>query len=297
MVYQSPDVLDLDLSDCPSLPRPSRVVLTTPTYFDVEYVINPHMSENVGRVNKEVAFQQWKAIRAVYGALDVEPVVINGQSGLPDMVFCANQTLPFYHPETETRGVVLSRMHAEEREPEVPYFADFFEGNGYIVQQLPDDLDVDFEGMGDAIWHPARYLLWGGYGFRTGPDAYHAISDLLDVPVVLLRLVDADYYHLDTCFCPLDPHHVLLAPEAFDDDGRALIERLFDTIIEAPDEEARHQFACNAHCPDGTHVLIQEGCTETNGRLRAEGFRPVELDTSEFLKSGGSVFCVKQMVW
>jgi N-dimethylarginine dimethylaminohydrolase len=44
-------------------------------------------------------------------------------------------------------------------------------------------------------------------------------------------------------------------------------------------------------------VLIQEGCDGTVDRLRAHGFVPVELDTSEFLKAGGSVFCMKQMIW
>ena len=297
MVYQTPDALDAQLQDLPSLPRPDRVVLTTPTHFDVEYVINPHMSENVGAVNKEVAWQQWKAVRATYTALDRDPIVVNGQPGLPDMVFCANQTLPFYNPDADTKGVVLSRMHSEHREGEVPYYDRFFDDRGHRMHSLPDDLDADFEGMGDALWHPERRLLWGGYGYRTSPEAYEALSDLLDVPVVLLRLTDPDYYHLDTCLCPLDAEHALVAPDAFDDTGRALIESFFDTPIEVPDHEARHQLACNGHCPDGEHVLIQEGCEQTNERLRAHDFVPVELDTSEFLKAGGSVFCMKQMIW
>ncbi len=297
MIYQTPDALDIHLDALPALPRPSRVVLTTPTHFDVEYVINPHMSDNVGTVNTEVAWQQWKALRATYTALDRAPIVVNGQAGLPDMVFCANQTLPFYTPNTDTKGVVLSRMHSPERADEVPYYARFFEERGYAVKSLPADLDADFEGMGDALWHPSHRLLWGGYGYRTSPEAYEALSDLLDVPVVLLRLTDPDYYHLDTCLCPLDANHALVAPEAFDETGRALIDALFDTPIEVPDHEARHQFACNAHSPDGTHVLIQEGCEETNNRLRTHDFVPVELDTSEFMKAGGSVFCMKQMIW
>lgn len=297
MVYQSADALDISVTDLPSIPRPDRVVLTTPTYFDVEYVINPHMSENVGTVNQDVAFQQWKALRATYTALDISPLIVNGRSGLPDMVFCANQTLPFYDPNREQRGVVLSRMHAAERKDEVPYYADFFQQEGYAVEELPSDLEIDFEGMGDAIWNPGRFLLWGGYGFRTSPTAYEAVSNLLGVHVILLELVDPDYYHLDTCFCPLDDDHVLIAPDAFGDDARALIEWGFTTVIEAPDEEARHQFACNAHCPDGRHVLIQEGCEGTIDQLKNEGFVPVELDTSEYLKAGGSVFCMKQMIW
>lgn len=297
MIYQTPDALDLQLDRTPSLPRPRRVVLTTPTHFDVKYVINPHMSENVGTVKKEVAWQQWKAVRATYTALDRVPVVVNGRPGLPDMVFCANQTLPFYNPQSDTKGVVLSRMHSEHRVDEVPYFARFFEEQGYAVKTLPEELDADFEGMGDALWHPRHHLLWGGYGYRTSLDAYEALSELLDVPIVALRLVDPDYYHLDTCLCPLDAEHALVASDAFDDAGRALIDALFDTTLEVPDHEARHQFACNAHCPDGTHVLIQEGCEGTNDRLRDHDFVPVELDTGEFLKAGGSVFCMKQMIW
>jgi N-dimethylarginine dimethylaminohydrolase len=297
MIYQTPDALDFQLDALPSLPRPRRVVLTTPTHFDVEYVINPHMAENVGAVQKEVAWQQWKALRATYTALDRPPVVVNGQAGLPDMVFCANQTLPFYNPSTNSKGVVLSRMHSEHRADEVPYYARFFKDRGYRVETLPEDLDADFEGMGDALWHPERALLWGGYGYRTSPEAYEALSTLLDLPIVALRLVDPDYYHLDTCLCPLDPDHALVAPQAFDETGRTLVDALFEHTIEVPDHEARHQFACNAHCPNGTHVLIQEGCEETNEKLRAHDFVPVELDTSEFLKAGGSVFCMKQMIW
>jgi len=297
MLYSSPDAIDFQLHDLDPLPLPSKVVMTTPTHFDVQYVINPHMAGHVGSVNQGVATQQWKGLRAAYTALDIPVHVVDGQPGLPDMVFCANQTLPFCRPATETHGVVLSRMHAQERQQEVPHYADFFAQNGYEVHALPDELDTDFEGMGDAIWHPGRYLLWGGYGFRSGLDAYNAVADLLDVDVIALALTDPDFYHLDTCFSVLDEHSVLLYPDAFDATGRALIDRLFTTVVEAPEDECRYQFACNAHCPDGTHVLIQEGCTETNARLSAAGFSPVPLDTSEFIKAGGSVFCMKQMVW
>ena len=297
MTYRSADELDGRVFDAPSLSRPDRVLMTTPTHFDVEYVINPHMSDNVGTVNRDAAAQQWKALRAAYTALDVSPVIVDGAPGLPDMVFCANQTLPFYDPESDRRGVILSRMHADERADEVSHYADFFRNHGYAVETLPDTVEGSFEGMGDAIWHPGQAVLWGGYGFRTVPAVYEAIGELLGVPVILLELQDPDYYHLDTCFCPLDGNHVLAARQAFDETGWALVNAVFDTVIEAPDDEARHQFACNAHSPDGTHVLIQEGCDGTVEQLRAEGFVPVEVDTSEFLKAGGSVFCLKQMIW
>jgi N-dimethylarginine dimethylaminohydrolase len=72
---------------------------------------------------------------------------------------------------------------------------------------------------------------------------------------------------------------------------------MFERVIEAPENEARGLFACNAHSPDGRHVVIQRGCTETNTALEQAGFAVIEVDTDEYLKSGGSVFCMKLMTW
>ena len=94
-----------------------------------------------------------------------------------------------------------------------------------------------------------------------------------------------------------DASKALIVPPAFDQAGLDLIDHVFETVVEVPEREARELLAGNAHCPDGTHVLIQEGCTGTNERLRRAGFEPVELATDEFLKAGGSVFCMKQMFW
>jgi len=42
----------------------SKVLMCAPTYFDIEYVINPWMDTN-NRVNKERAWQQWEHVRDV----------------------------------------------------------------------------------------------------------------------------------------------------------------------------------------------------------------------------------------
>jgi N-dimethylarginine dimethylaminohydrolase len=254
------------------------------------------MEGHVGSTNRAKAHRQWRALREAYASLGVTPNAVMAAEGLPDMVFCANQTLPYYDPHDGERGVVLSRMAAPERRDEVPHYEQYFRQIGYAVVTLPEDVG-HFEGMGDAIWHPGRHLLWGGYGFRTDRAAYDAIAQRLDVTVLGLHLDDPDFYHLDTCLSPLDQTTVLFVPSAFDQDGLDLIDFAFDTLIEVPDDEARDLLAGNAHCPDGTHVLIQEGCTETNRRLRSAGFEPVELATDEFLKAGGSVFCMKLMYW
>ena len=289
-----PDAFSLDA--LPAIPRPGRVLMTTPEHFAVEYVINPHMEGNVGDVDSARARAQWDALKAAYERLGVEVVDVAGVADLPDMVFCANQTLPYQTPGGE-RGVILSRMHAPQRKPEVEHYERFFRGEGYEVHALDADLPGDFEGMGDALWHPGRYLLWGGYGYRTDRQVYTRFADTLGFPIVALELTDPDFYPLDTCLCPLDEETALYYPGAFTEEGIAAIRQHFRRVIEAPEADARERFACNAHSPDGRHVLIQKGCMDTNGLLRAAGFEPVELDTSEFLKSGGSVFCMKLMFW
>lgn len=290
----TPDVPSV--ADLPQIPRPRRVLLTSPDHFQVEYTINPHMEGNVGSVDEGIAMKQWRALRDTYERLGLQVDVVPGVEGLPDMVFCANQTLPFRTPGGEL-GAVMSRMHAPQRKPEVEHYARYFDSIGYEVRTLDPDLPGDFEGMGDAIWHPGRYLLWGGHGFRTDREVYQRLSAALGFPIIALRLDDPEFYHLDTCFCPLSEEAVLIYPGAFDDDGLALIRNGFQTVIEAPEDEARGLFACNAHSPDGKHVIVQRGCGTTCESLEAVGFVPVEVDTDEFLKSGGSVFCMKLMYW
>lgn len=277
------------------MPRPERVLLVPPTHFEVAYVINPHMEGNIGEVDESEAAQQWQALHEAYVRVGIQPATLTPEPGLPDLVFCANQTLP-YRQSDGTRGVVLSHMYAPQRRPEVQHLIAFFEDQGYVIQPLPASVNF-FEGMGDALWHPGRALLWGGHGFRTSFAAYPHLSEALGVPVIALQLDDPDFYHLDTCLSVLDEHTALIYPGAFQPEGVRLIRHVFSTILEAPEDEARMLFACNAHCPDGTHVFIQQGCTETNHMLRVAGFTPVELATDEFLKSGGSVFCMKQMFW
>ena len=278
------------------MPRPARVLMTTPDHFRVDYVINPHMEGHVGTVDSGRAQAQWDALKATYERLGVPVSVVSGAAGQPDMVFCANQTLPAL--DAAGRPVaVMSRMHAPERADEVPAYARFFADAGYDVRHLEDSLPGTFEGMGDAIWHPGRRLLWGGYGFRTDRAVYDRLGAALGTAVLPLALHDPDFYHLDTCFCPLDEQTVLVFPPAFTDDGLATVRAHFERVIEAPEDEARGLFACNAHSPDGRTVIIQRGCTETNRLLTEAAYSVVEVDTDEYLKSGGSVFCMKLMFW
>ncbi len=293
MHYASADALDFTLSDLEARPPETRVLMTTPDHFAIVYVINAHMEGMEGSVDQANAREQWNQLKATYEHIGFPIDVIEGQPNLPDMVFCANQTLPIVGPDGEPH-VVMSQMGTKERAPEVAFYRDWFDANGYTSHALPP-LETGFEGAGDALWHPDRRLLWGGWGFRTDAKAYDFLSELTGVRVCTLELRDPEFYHLDTCLSLLDESTALYVPSAFTTDGLALLRAVIPNLIEADEHEARTLFACNAHCPDRRHVLIQAGCTLTNERLRDAGFEVIEVDTSEFVKAGGSVFCMKQM--
>lgn len=295
-VITSVDQLDLKITDLPAMRVPKEALMVTPRHFSVEYVINPHMAQNVGSVNKMEAQNEWDVLKSTFEQIGITVHTIEGVEGLPDMVFCANQSLPFEN-NTGDKHVYMSIMHADQRKEEVPYIEQWYRRNGYEIHYLDENEIDDFEGCGDAIWHTGRRLLWGGYGYRSSLQAYEEISKTFNVPVIALKLVDEDFYHLDTCFCVLDEETVLIYPGAFTDEGLELIDSVFDRIIYASKYEATKLFACNATCPDGKNVIIQQGCTDVNKKLRDAGFSIHEVSTYEFLKSGGSVFCMKMMVW
>jgi N-dimethylarginine dimethylaminohydrolase len=212
------------------------------------------------------------------------------------MVFCANQSLPFIGRDGE-KQVLMSIMKADQRKGEVPYIESYYRKENYTVNHIEGDTVSSFEGMGDALWHFKRGLIWGAYGFRSSLEVYDQISDLYDVPVIALELQQEEFYHLDTCMCVLNENSVLVYSDAFSAEGMKLIKSMFDNVIEASAYEAEKLFAVNAVSPDGKNVLIQQGCTDVNQKLRDAGFYVHEYSTYEFLKSGGSVFCMKMMLW
>jgi len=295
-VYTSANQIDFTLDDISAMPAPKQVLTVNPTYFDVEYVINPHMKDHVGNVDKMQALNEWEHLVDGYEELGFKVHQLDGVEGMPDMVFCANQSLPFIDKDGNKK-VLMSIMHSPERKDEVSYIEKWHKKQGYEIEYLDNSTVDDFEGMGDALWHFKKRLLWGGYGFRSSLKAYNQIVDKFDVPVIALELTDDKFYHLDTCMAMLNENSVLIYPDAFKKEGLDMIYKLFDNVIKATQYEAEKLFAVNATCPDGKNVLIQQGCTDVNQKLRDAGFSVHEYSTFEFIKSGGSVFCMKMLLW
>ena len=98
--------LNFRLVDLPERPLEVRVLMADPAFFDVEYVINPHMAGNVGNIDRALARRQWEQVRDAYASVGFPIEQIDGVEGLPDLVFMANQSFPGQLPDGRWAAVL-----------------------------------------------------------------------------------------------------------------------------------------------------------------------------------------------
>lgn len=263
-----------------------RILMCSPEHFSVEYVINPWMAQETGRVRRAEAVAQWSALYDVISSL-AKITCLSPSEHQPDMVFTANAGMVLGN------RFIPSRFRHKERAGEERYFLDWAIEAGYDITPLPDG--VFFEGAGDALFDRGNPTLWLGYGFRTDISAAVAVRDVVEpsgFSVEPLRLADPRFYHLDTCFCPLAGGRLLYYPPAFDGES---LRRIEDAVprdqrlaVSAEDAEA---FACNAVGLNDA-IVLNRATPELQHSLSEWGMRCVETPLSEFMRAGGSAKCL-----
>lgn len=261
-----------------------QILMCRPSFYDVNYVINPWMEGNVHKSSQDRAIQQWQQLHDII-ATRAEVKLIEPQQGWPDLVFTANAGLPLGDE------VVLSRFYHKERQGEEPHFKAWFEANGFkTVHELP--LDLPFEGAGDALLDSEGNWLWAGYGFRSDLASHLKIAEWLKLDVVSLRLIDQRFYHLDTCLCPLSGGYLMYFPAAFDASSNQQIEQRVapDKRIVVSEADA-DQFACNT-VNIGQTVILNRASAALRRRLQEADFEVIETPLTEFLKAGGAAKCL-----
>ena len=256
-----------------------RILMCPPDHFGIEYEINAWM-DKTKQADRPLAVNQWLDLREKLEQAGANIELISPVKGLPDMVFTANAGLVF-HDE-----IILSRFKPEQRRGEEPLNQAWFEANGFRVRTLPDD--TFFEGAGDALF--CDDTLVAGYRQRSDARGQQLLGELLGCHVIPLELVDPHYYHLDTCFCPIEPGVAMYFPGAFDEYGLKVLRANVKTLIEIDADEATH-FAANAVVV-GKTIVTNSGCEKMHSKLAAAGYKPVGTPLSEFVKAGGSAKCL-----
>ena len=250
-----------------------------PTYYGIEYEINPWMSRQ-RQSDHEVAVRQWEGLRSLLEQLGAEVFCMSPVRGLPDLVFTANAALIYQDI------AVLSRFRYAQRQGEEKHYQEWLAGHGFEVRHLPPGMW--FEGAGDALF--CGSTLFAGYRFRSNVLADQEIGRMISRRVIPLELVDSRFYHLDTCFCPLDAQTAVYYPPAFDAYGQDVLREFVEDLIPVAEDEAC-RFACNAVVL-GRSVVTNTECPGLHDQLRRRGFTPYATPLEEFLKAGGSAKCL-----
>ena len=264
-------------------PSDAMFLMCPPKLYDVNYVINPWMAGNVHASSRTRAAEQWQRLyEAVSRVASVQ--LVDPEAGSPDMVFTANAGL-------ERDGIVaVSSFFHPERQGEEPHFRRWFREAGYRVIDVPRS--TPFEGEGDALFSTDGTRLWVGYGPRTAISSHQALREAWNIEVCSLHLVDPRFYHLDTCFAPLEGGYAMYFAEAFDASSVAKIEAFYppEKCILVKEADAVH-FACNAISVDRT-VIVNQISGELRTQLESKGFGVILVELSEFLKAGGAAKCL-----
>lgn len=256
-----------------------HILMCPPDHYGIEYEINPWMNTE-RQADHTVAIAQWHGLRDKLQQAGAHISLLRPVKGLPDMVFTANAALIYRD------RAVAARFKHPQRQGEELHFRRWLTSNGYTVSNSPQD--VSFEGSGDALF--CDDTLYTGYRMRSDARAMHTIGTLLGVRVLPLELVCSEYYHLDTCFCPLAPGEAIYFPGAFDQYGRAVLQEHIPKLIAVSSQEAA-RFACNA-VVIGRQVITNTGCDQLHAELAKRGYQPKATPLDEFVKAGGSAKCL-----
>ncbi|WP_170314152.1 dimethylargininase [Mycolicibacterium helvum] len=256
--------------------RLRHYAMTPPTFFAVEYAINPWMDTSTP-VDAERAITQWENLRDTYRRLGHTVDVVEPAPGLPDMVYAANAGLI-----VNGTAIVARFKHAERHGESVAYSA-------WMREQGHDPVATRHvnEGQGDLLVIGTTIL--AGTGFRTQPQAHAEVAAITGMPVISLELVDPRFYHLDTALTVLDDTTIAYYPPAFTAAARGRLRELFPDAIEVASTDA-YALGLNA-VSDGKHVVFPTQASGFAKQLYDAGFHPIGVDLSELLKGGGSVKC------
>ena len=276
----------------PQYTRPT-FLMCPPEHYNVEHVLNPWMSSgragSMQRISRDLAFAQWKGMHNVLRSMaDVR--LLHPEPGCPDMVFLGHGAL-IHH------GVAaVASFNPPQRRAESTYLRRWLVSQGFLLWETPRE--TPFEGEGDVVFDAAGKALWAAHGVRTCRAAHRHVADAWHVPVTSLHLIDPRFYHLDTCFTPLEGDlpggegknqrgFLLYYPGAFDAPSNAAIERAYpaEKRIAVSEQDATRMACCALNL--GRAVFTGEISLELAKRLFDAGFDVVQLELSEFIKGGG----------
>jgi len=222
---------------------------------------------------------------------------LNKKGNIPEIVCTSSMGLSL--PRLPEQFVVLPWMKYPHRRNELNYIEDIFKDRSIKTVKFPGSHVAPFEGMSEAKWFDGGQLLVVGYGYRATKESVKILRQLLkeiyegygvEPPrVVSFQLQTPVFFHLDIAMLEFGPTECIINKAAF---SAADINRLRSEmgernvyVVETED------ILCLNSIIEGDSLLSH---TLSDNSMKAKlekitGKAVVELDISEFEKSGASV--------
>lgn len=264
--------------------KPKSILMCPPTYFEIDYEINPWMHLEK-KANNQLAKKQWDNLVKAISSQNYRIQLLEPAPHLPDLVFidCGLEYQNYFIP---------SNFKHYQRQGERRIYVEWFKQKGYQILDL--DNSYSFEGHGDSLWGK-KNLLFLGYGFRTSPNLAKEIIKILknkteiNFEIEEIELTNESFYHLDTCFCPINENLALVYPKAISKDSMKILNNYFDLII--VDDLEASKFACNSLVLDKC-LIMPAGSKKVIEKLNKLNYEVIEVEMTEFMKSGGACKCL-----
>ena len=248
-------------------------------------------------INKPLATKQHKHLCNAL-EINVNFSLKEKTNKIPDIVFLASAGLSL--PRLPVSLVILPNMKYSQRKAELPYIKEIFEE--LKIQTVDFPQNAPFEGQAECKWFHNGELLLVGYGYRSNKETVATLRKLLNEiytsfglppPTVLgVHLKSFNYYHLDIAMLATSDISCLIQQGSIKDRDIYKIEKALGKAqvkIIATDDS----FCLNSVI-DGPNLLTHKlNNPDLKAFLQEEtGKNVIELDMSEYQKSGGSVRCL-----
>ncbi|SDJ78823.1 dimethylarginine dimethylaminohydrolase family protein [Salimicrobium halophilum] len=255
-----------------------KAIVTPPSYMKITEAINETQKHyKDANIDREFALSQHRGFVRLLKENGVEVMELPAAPHLPEQVFTRDIAFVI------GPHLVLGAMEESIRQGESAVLKQWLEFRSLPYEEPPEG---SIEG-GDVLVDGET--IWIGRAKRTTTDAVEDLRRRFPEHRIEPLLLQEDILHLDCVFSILNEHTAIVYPPAFSEEGLRKIESRFETITVTDDE--RFYMGPNVLSLGNDTIVSLPLQKRLNSLLREKGFRVLEHDFSEIIKSGGSFRC------
>jgi dimethylargininase len=235
---------------------------------------NPHS----GEIDVTLAKAQHRHYCSILKESGIEVIALPPLENFPDSVFIQDSAL------LGSRDSVIGRFGETRRRGEENALVDDLKQSAPIGRLSWIIEPATLEG-GDIV--VTEKDLFVGESKRTNAAGIQQLAHVLTA--MNIKSVKTELVHL-LCGCAyLNNNTMIIAPELVNTKSFPGFK-----FISIPKEDT---YAADALYLGEGQVLIPSGCATANAKLKEGGYRPIEVDISEFWKGDGGVTCLNSPIY